>query len=322
MTNSKKKLSSKKVELSGTIMELIHGIFKKSREESIALQYILHKKYNIPKSTLSRKLKELENKGVIVSLSEGKPKFYSLVGHKVPKILTRREKPSPYRLHNIELSFKIIKHPNQPLREQWKLNNWIGSKQRFGDVTARFTTKNLILYLQGYGKNPAEALASTMVKASGIINMIKNKRPDLVLSPFPIVNRKMHYAVPTPKDIKKIADNIQVSGKGWKIDESEGEGEIEFVSKDPFELIEKAQSFANMPDRIKTLEQTNNNFLGILENQQKQLLSLQQITQGLQTSLQRIVSPFAGESFSQQKNMKQKKLKDFIKETEDIKYIG
>jgi len=225
-------------------------------------------------------------------------------------------------LHNIELSFKIIKHPDQPLREQWKLSNWVGSKERFGDVTARFTTKNLILYLQGYGRNPSEALASTMVKASGIINMIKNKRPDLVINPFPIVNRKMHYAVPTPKDIKNIADNIQVSGKGWKIDKSEGEGEIEFVSKDPFELIEKASSFANMPDRIKALEQTNNNFLGILENQQKQLLSLQQITQGLQTSLQRIVSPFASESFSQQKNMKQKKLQDFIKEPERIDYIG
>jgi len=79
MANSKKKLSSKKMELSGTIMELIHDIFKKHKQESIALQYILHNKYNIPKSTLSRKLKELENKGMINSLSGSKPKFYSLV---------------------------------------------------------------------------------------------------------------------------------------------------------------------------------------------------------------------------------------------------
>jgi len=313
-----KKNSSKKMELKWNLVELIHDIFKKHKEEYIALQYILHKDYNIPKSTLSRRLNQLEQEGVIKSLPNCKPKFYSLVGHKVPKILTRRDKSSPYRLHNIELSFKIIKHPKTPLREQWKLSNWIGSKERFGDVTARFTTKNLILYLQGYGRNSSEALGVTMFKANKIIDEIKYKRPDLVINPIPEVNRKMHYAVPTPQNIKNIAKQVQVSGDGWKIDESEGEGEIEFVSKDPFELINKAEAFANIPERIKSLEQIDMSLMKAIETQQKEILSLHSITKTLQSSLMNIVSPFQQPS----RPNTQKTLDLFQKKEEELNYIG
>lgn len=312
-----------------TITELILYLFEKSDNSPISLQHILHTEYNFPKSTVYYKIRELERKKIIKSLPRTKPKFYCLVGNNIPKIISRGVKSGnigntptstgTYRLHNLELSYEILKKSKTSLKEKWDLGKWCGSKEKFGDVTARFTTKNLILYLQAYGRTPQEAYVRAISKSNLVIDMIHNKHPDMIINPYPKINRKAHLSVPTPDDIKRIADDVQVSGEGWKIDKSEGEGELEFVDKSPFELINKASSFANLPTRIKILEKTDTMLLNVMENQQKELLLLQGITKTLQTSLQRIVSPFASKIV--QSNHVQKTL-DLFKKQEEISYIG
>lgn len=174
---------------------------------------------------------------------------------------------SIFRLHNLELECIILNDVDIRFKKSWDLGKWCGFRERIGDITVRFNppTKKIIFYLQSWGRTPEEALINATNKVNFVQDEIKKRYPNILLSGLK-VNRKAHLTVPTHKQIKTISERVQISAEDWKIDESEGHGELEFVDDDLNNLITKATNFVNGTSvRGETITELRRNIMEIRE---------------------------------------------------------
>lgn len=175
------------------------------------------------------------------------------------KTLTGCEAGPRVRLHNVSFKFRIIKDADIPI--DWRkveMQNWgrlIGSVY---DVTVEKTTKHLIVYPKiRTERDPYVALLKAYEEAIRVAKSIEN-RFGLILG-LPELNRKPHFGFKDP-----IADKLSeyqettLSDIG-RIDQSPGEGEIEFF--DP----STAADYIAMPNRVKRIEEKINKLEETLE---------------------------------------------------------
>jgi hypothetical protein len=169
------------------------------------------------------------------------------------------------RLHHVSFKFPVFGCPRVPAG--WRrvcIRNLVKYVGRVGEVTVEMIVVarsgvpvSLIVYPSPrVDRDPYRALLRAYDEALMVARVLE-ERLGMRLG-VPEINRKPHFAFPDPV-IKKVAKHVEISSDIGKIDQSEGQGELEYFSP------EKAAEYLAMPDRLRRIEENLNQLTSIVE---------------------------------------------------------
>ena len=162
------------------------------------------------------------------------------------------------RLHNVEIGFPIVE--DAKVRVDWRrvqLRNWAPLIGKIGEITVKKTTRNVFVYPRvRFDDNPWRAFLNAYEEALMVARVLEEKFGMRLGLPF--ISRKPHFGFQDPYAFH-IAKHTQVSSDIGKIDQSEGQGEVEFFSP------EHAAEYLAMPLRLRHIEERLDQITPILE---------------------------------------------------------
>jgi len=230
-------------------------------------------------------LKKLEKAGLVKRVGPRWPAFYETT-ETCKKFLTGCEglKPSfVFRLHNCVFKYPILEKPVQPVdwRRVEKMN-WsalIGSEL---GLTVEQTTKHVLVYCDAVeGRDPSELLLLAKDAADRVAAHLRLKY-GIRLGEGSLA-RKVHLGVYDPV-AALVSRYWQVSDDVAKVDESEGFGEIDWLS------VEAAKDYLLMPQNVKRLIQIQENFANAMNEHLKLIEALQALTQKMDKVVEKLSS--------------------------------
>jgi hypothetical protein len=230
-------------------------------------------------------LKKLEKAGLVKRVGPRWPAFYETT-ETCKKFLTGCEglKPSfVFRLHNCVFKYPILEKPVQPVdwRRVEKMN-WsalIGSEL---GLTVEQTTRHVIVYCDAVeGRDPSELLLLAKDAADRVAAHLRLKY-GIRLGEGSLA-RKVHLGVYDPV-AALVSHYWQVSDDVAKVDESEGFGEIDWLS------VEAAKDYLLMPQNVKRLIQIQENFANAMNEHLKLIEALQALTQKMDKVVEKLSS--------------------------------
>jgi DNA-binding transcriptional ArsR family regulator len=206
------------------------------------------KTLNISVSTVSRKLKKLEDLELILSINEGGVKKYKL--KEVLKDIDEPEqKLNAVKTHKIRVKCSILSGTINPkeFSKESKMKNW--SKKYFEENNLLFqlTPKSITFYPSGIGLSADDSLNKAKETSIDVKRFIETKyQCSLSFPEFYLETDKPHH-VPIQTTLK----NLKLNEKVWT-DESHP-GAIETESKD------FVNSIIKINDDVQELKKQNNN---------------------------------------------------------------
>jgi DNA-binding Lrp family transcriptional regulator len=207
------------------------------------------KTLNISVSTVSRKLKKLEDFGLILSINEGGVKKYKLKEVLKDILHESEEKINAVKTHKIRVKCNLLSGTINPIefsKPDSKMKNW--SKKYFEENNLLFqlTPKSITFYPNGIGMSADESLNHAKETSIEIKNFIETKYECKLSFPaFYLETDKAHH-IPIQTTLK----NLKLSEKVWT-DESHP-GALETESKD------FVNSIIKINDDVQELKKQNN----------------------------------------------------------------
>ena len=162
------------------------------------------------------------------------------------------------RLHNVCFKFPVVSPPRVCV--DWRrvsMRNWCRFIGRVGCVTVERTTRHVLVYPRvRVDRDPYRAMLNAYEEALMVARYLE-ERFQMRLG-VPEICRKPHFGFQDPYAYQ-IAKHTQVSSDIGKIDQSEGQGEVEFFSP------EHAAEYLAMPLRLRHIEERLDQITPILE---------------------------------------------------------
>jgi DNA-binding MarR family transcriptional regulator len=273
-TSPQETKDSKEVQRSSTDIELLHILgFVRGNLSQKQIQ----EKLNLKKSTLSMKLKKLQEDGLIQRIPHTYPAFYGLTDegkNAIRRIDVQRSSVglsrNKIRLHYFSIKMPLVRDVSQGFWEKgWNLNGW---KRQFKDlqdvgVSVERTTKSIIVNLKPMSirkdivENTAHDAARYMVgflKEHGIevdyqsreVSRQEYAVPTKLVRPF--TDKGMTVQVKLGRYVQKIFDNDKPQEAVAHFDDSMGNGgEIESNDLPYAQNIETAEALCLMPEGVR-----------------------------------------------------------------------
>lgn len=228
-------------------------------------------------------LKKLEKAGLVKRTGPRWPAFYKTT-EQGKKFLTGCEGLTPsfvFRLHNCVFKYPILGEP--AVLVDWRRvekMNWsalVGSEL---GLTVEQTTKHVLVYCDRLeGQNPSELLLLAKDAADRVAAHLRLKYG--IRLGEGILARKVHFGVYDPV-AGLISRYWQVSDDVAKVDESEGFGEIDWLS------VEAAKDYLLMPQNVKHLIQIQEKFANAINEHLKLIEALQALTQKMDQIIEKL----------------------------------
>jgi len=219
-------------------------------------------------------LKKLEKAGLVKRVGPRWPAFYETT-EKCKKFLTGCEGLTPsfvFRLHNCVFKYPILQEP--AVLVDWRRvekMNWsalIGSEL---GLTVEQTTRHVLVYCDVVvGRDPNELLLLAKDEADRVAAHLRLKY-GIRLGEGQLA-RKVHFGVYDPV-AKLVSRYWQVSDDVAKVDESEGFGEIDWLS------AEAAKDYLLMPQNVKWLVRIQERFANAMHEHLQLIQALQAVTE-------------------------------------------
>jgi len=230
-------------------------------------------------------LKKLEKAGLVKRVGPRWPAFYETT-ERCKKFLTGCEGLAPgfvFRLHNCVFKYPVLEESVQPVdwRRVEKMN-WsalIGSEL---GLTVEQTTRHVLVYCDVVeGRDPSELLLLAKDEADRVAAHLRLKYG--VRLGDGRLARKVHLGVYDPV-AALVSRYWQVSDDIAKVDESEGFGEVDWLS------IEAAKEYLLMPGNVKRLVQIQERFADGMREHLRLIESLQAVAEKMDRVIEKLSS--------------------------------
>ncbi|MEM3623007.1 MAG: winged helix-turn-helix domain-containing protein [Candidatus Bathyarchaeia archaeon] len=238
-------------------------------------------------------LKKLEKAGLVKRTGPRWPAFYETT-EQCKKFLSGCEGLTPsfvFRLHNCVFKYPILQ--DSAMLGDWRKvekMNWsslIGSEL---GLTVEQTTRHVLVYCDVVeGRDPSELLLLAKDAADRVAAHLRLKY-GIRLGEGSLA-RKVHFGVYDPV-AALFSRYWQVSDDVAKVDESEGFGEVDWLS------VEAAKDYLLMPQNVKRLIQIQEKFANAMNEHLRLIEALQALTQKMDKVIEKLSSKVNSEETS------------------------